>query len=612
MAVKSTTGYFLSWRLFGTDPQDTTFGFNVYQGTTKLNSAVITNATSYQDNVGGTGTYTVKAVTNGVEGEVSGPALVIDSGYVNIPLTPPAGGTDKGGAAYTYSANDGSVGDVDGDGVYEVFLKWDPSDSKDNEMAGYTGTQILDAYRLDGTKLWRIDLGINIRAGQHYTQFLVYDFDGDGKAEVAMKTAPGTKDGAGNFLATGPAAGADNTADYRSTVTTSLGKITSGPEWYTVFEGATGKELITTTYLPGRGSDPNGWGAIQGIAESVDLGWGNDTLVDNFADRHLASIAYLDGVRPSLIPCRGYYWRTALWASDWRNGQFTQRWLFDTDNGGNGKDGKPLQSSTGYMSQGSHSLRQGDVDGDGFDEVLYGSMTVDDDGQGLYSTGLRHGDAMHFSVLDPSRGGLQVWMVHEQTSENGGINTDFRNAKDGTIIWETKNTGDNGRGMAAPLLANTPGWQMWSATGGGLFDASQKTVGAVPSSDNFAIWWDGTLNRALENGTSITSYSGTTYLDASACCESNNGSKSVPVLTADVFGDWREEVIYRTKASDALHIYTTTIPTTNRLYTLMHDPIYRMSVATENVAYNQPPEPGIYIGPGMTLPQAQPSIKYYQ
>jgi hypothetical protein len=212
VAVKSGSGYFLSWRLFGTDPQDTSFGFNVYRGTTKLNSAVITDSTNYLDSAGGSGTYTVKAVTGGVEGETSAPALVIDNGYLNIPITAPPSGTNLGGASYSYSANDASIGDLDGDGQYELVLKWDPSDARDNEMSGYTGTCILDAYKLDGTKMWRIDLGKNIRAGAHYTQFLVYDFDGDGMAEVAMKTAPGTKDGTGAFLKTGDAAGADNTA----------------------------------------------------------------------------------------------------------------------------------------------------------------------------------------------------------------------------------------------------------------------------------------------------------------------------------------------------------------------------------------------------------------
>ncbi len=610
VAVKSGSGYFLSWRLFGTDPQDTTFGFNVYRGTNKLNATVITNSTNYQDSAGGTGTYTVKAVTNGAEGETSAPAIVIDNSYLTIGLTPPPAGSSHG-SSYTETANDASIGDLDGDGQYEIVLKWDPSNSHDNAQEGYTGPTYLDGYKLNGTRMWRINLGPNIRSGAHYTQFMVYDLDGDGMAEVACKTAPGTKDGTDNFLKTGPAATADHTIDYTSTATVTQGKVVTGPEYYTIFSGKTGAELVTVNYKPDRGAE-GVFGAIQGIATPAgDLGWGNDSNY-NFVDRFLASVAYLDGERPTVIPCRGYYWRSALWALDWRDGKLTERWYFDTAAvpGAKGKDGKLLQSSEGYESQGGHSIRQGDVDGDGYDEIVYGSATIDHDGKGLYSTGLRHGDALHMSDLDPNRPGLEVWMADEQSSENGGIRSHFQDATDGTILWEDKGSGDNGRGCTGPLMPNIKGWQMWSGSGG-LYDVSQKTVGSMPSSDNFTIWWGADLTRFLENGTSITPYSGGgAGLNASGCT-SNNGSKSTPALTADIFGDWREELVLRTTGNDALRIYTTTTPTTQRLYTLMHDPIYRLSVATENVAYNQPPEPGIYIGPSMTLPQAQPKIKYY-
>ncbi len=600
IAVQSGSGYFLSWRLFGTDPQDATFGFNVYKGATKLNSAVITNSTDYQDNSTGTGTYTVKPVTNGVEGTASENAMVITGGYLNIPLTSPGPNT----------ANDCSIGDLDGDGQYEIVLKWDATNAKDNSQSGVTSDVYLEGLKLTSTNpsMWRIDLGPNIRAGAHYTQFLVYDFDGDGKAEVACKTAPGTKDGTGSYLKMGPAAGADNTVKYAN----SDGYILSGPEWYTIFEGATGKELTTVNYKPPR------YGNLNPTSAELMAEW-NDSY-GNRVDRFLASVAYLDGERPSAIPCRGYYTRTCLWAVDWRNGKLTERWYFDTDSSGKGKDGKPLKSTTptsgdGYETMGCHSLRQGDVDGDGFDEIVYGAMTVDHDGQGLYSTGLRHGDALHLGAFDPTRGGLQVWQVHEETGAppngNGGIAASFRDAKTGAILWSDPGTTDNGRGCCGPLVAGTTGWQMWSGAGG-LWDVNHKSVGSSPSSDNFTMWWGADLTRDLENGTSVTPYgsAGGPSLNATGCT-SCNGSKSTPCLTADIFGDWREEVVYTTSNYDALRIYTTTTPTTNRLYTLMHDPIYRMSVATENVAYNQPPEPGIYIGPGMTLPQAKPNIKYY-
>jgi rhamnogalacturonan endolyase len=575
IAVKSGSGYYLSWRLFGTDPQDSTFGFNVYKGGSKLNTSAITNATCYQDNSTGTGAYTIKPVTNGTEGTASESALVLSTNYLNIPLTPPGNNT----------ANDCSIGDLDGDGQYEIVLKWDAANAQDNSNPGVTDDVFLDGYKLDGTRLWRIDLGPNIRAGAHYTQFLVYDFDGDGMAEVACKTAPGTKDGTGNFLKVGPAAGADNTVAYAN----SDGYILTGPEWYTIFNGKTGAELVTVNYKPQRGSVA-AWGDSYG----------------NRVDRFLASVAYLDGERPSLVPCRGYYTRTTLWALDWRGGKLTERWYFDTDSSGTGKDGKALSA---YKGQGCHSLRQGDVDGDGFDEIVYGACTIDHDGKGLYSTGLGHGDALHLSDMDPDRPGLEVWQAHEDEATNGNIAATFRDAKTGTVIWSDPGTSDNGRGCCGPLVAGVRGWQMWS-TVGGLWNVSHTTVGNSPSPDNFTMWWDSSLNRATEDGATIAKYGGGTLLNASGC-SSNNGTKSTPCLTADIFGDWREEVVYRTNDNSALRIYTTTTPTTNRLYTLMHDPVYRTSVATENVGYNQPPEPGIYIGPGMTLPQAKPNIKYY-
>jgi rhamnogalacturonan endolyase len=442
--------------------------------------------------------------------------------------------------------------------------------------------------------MWRIEVGVNIREGAHYTQFMVYDLDGDGIAEVAIKTAPGTKDGTGNFLKTGPAVGADNSVN----LVNADGKILTGPEWYTIFNGKTGAELVTVEYKPLRG-EPGVWGAVAGIADASDMGWGDDTN-GNFVDRFLASIAYIDGERPSVVPCRGYYWRTACWALDWRDGKLTERWLFDTVTGGVGKDGKKYQSSQGYQSQGVHSIRQGDVDNDGFDEIVMGQSVIDHDGVGLYSTGLRHGDAFHFGAFDPVRGGLQAYSVHEQVHSNGGIGASFRNAGTGEVYWTDPGTSDVGRGCAAPIT-NTKGWQFWSGVGG-PWDVNHKSAGSKPSSQNFAIWWGADLLREPQDGASFNG------LSASGC-KGNNGSKNTPGLNADLFGDWREETVLT--CGNELRVYTTTIPNNNRLYTLMHDPIYRMSVATENVAYNQPPEPGIYIGYGMTLPQPKPNIKYY-
>lgn len=409
VAVKTGTGVFVSWRLMGTEGSNVSF--NVYRDGTKVNATPITNSTNLQDASGTSSSkYTVRAVVSGTEQAASAAASVWGNNYLSVPLSVPAGGTTPDGVAYTYSANDASAGDLDGDGEYELIVKWDPSNSKDNSQSGYTGEVFIDAYKLNGTRLWRISLGKNIRAGAHYTQFMVYDLDGDGKAEVAMKTADGTKDGTGVVIG-------DASKDHRN----SSGYVLSGPEFLTVFNGQTGKALSTVNYEPARGN-VSSWGDNYG----------------NRVDRFLAAIAYLDGERPSLVMARGYYTRTVLVAYNWRNGQLTKQWTFDSNTSGN----------SGYAGQGNHNLSVADVDGDGKDEIVYGAMAVDDNGKGLYTTGLHHGDAMHLSDLDPDRPGLEVFQVHE-TPSNAGV--EFRDAGTGQLIWGVKTTKDIGRGMAADI-----------------------------------------------------------------------------------------------------------------------------------------------------------------
>ena len=410
VAVKTDTGVFVSWRLLGTEGSGVTF--NVYRDGVKVNATPIMNSTNLQDSAGTTSSkYTVRAVVNGTEQAASAAVSVWGSNYLSVPLSKPADGTTPDGVNYTYSANDASAGDLDGDGKYELIVKWDPSNSKDNSQSGYTGEVFIDAYKLDGTRLWRIGLGKNIRAGAHYTQFMVYDLDGDGKAEVAMKTADGSKDGTGAVIG-------DGTKDYRN----SSGYILTGPEYLTIFNGLTGKVLTTVNYDPPRGT-VSSWGDNYG----------------NRVDRFLAGIAYLDGERPSLVMARGYYTRSVLVAYDYRNGQLTKRWTFDTNTSGN----------SAYAGQGNHSLSVGDVDNDGKDEIIYGAMAVDDNGTGLYTTKLGHGDAMHFSDLDPDRSGMEVFQVHETPSATAGI--EFRDARTGALIWGIPTSADIGRGMAADI-----------------------------------------------------------------------------------------------------------------------------------------------------------------
>ncbi|MEK4075416.1 MULTISPECIES: rhamnogalacturonan lyase [Paenibacillus] len=570
VAVKTGTGVFVSWRLLGTEGSNVSF--NVYRDGTKVNPTPITNSTNLQDASGTSSSkYTVRAVVSGTEQAASAAASVWGNNYLSVPLSVPAGGTTPDGVAYTYSANDASAGDLDGDGEYELIVKWDPSNSKDNSQSGYTGEVFIDAYKLNGTRLWRISLGKNIRAGAHYTQFMVYDLDGDGKAEVAMKTADGTKDGTGVVIG-------DASKDYRN----SSGYVLSGPEFLTVFNGQTGKALSTVNYEPARGN-VSSWGDNYG----------------NRVDRFLAAIAYLDGERPSLVMARGYYTRTVLVAYNWRNGQLTKQWTFDSNTSGN----------SGYAGQGNHNLSVADVDGDGKDEIVYGAMAVDDNGKGLYTTGLHHGDAMHLSDLDPDRPGLEVFQVHE-TPSNAGV--EFRDAGTGQLIWGVKTTKDIGRGMAADIDPRYKGAEVWAD--GSLYTAKGQKLGTtLPSSTNFGIWWDGDLLRELLDSNRIDKWnyanSTTMNLLTASGVSSNNGTKSTPNLQADLFGDWREEVVWRTNDSSALRIYTTTAVTDKRIYTLMHDPVYRLGVAWQNVAYNQPPHTGFYLGEGMSTPPV-PNIRY--
>jgi hypothetical protein len=567
--VNQSSGNFIAWRLLGTDPSNVSF--NVYQGSTKLTSSPITNSTNYFHSGGSSSaSYTVRAVVNGVEQADSEQSLNISSsGYLNVGLQIPAGGTSPDGVAYTYSANDASVGDLDGDGQYEIVLKWDPSNAKDNSQSGYTGNVYIDAYRLNGTRMWRIDLGRNIRAGAHYTQFQVYDLDGDGKAEVMMKTADGTISGTGQVIG-------NASADHRN----SSGYVLAGPEFLTVFNGQTGATLATTNYVPARGT-VSSWGDNYG----------------NRVDRFLAGIAYLDGVRPSAIFSRGYYTRTVIAAWDYRNGQLTQRWVFDSD-----------VSGSQYREQGNHQLSIADADSDGKDEIMFGAMAINDNGQPMWNTNKFHGDAYHVGDLIPSRAGLEVFHPSERTDQVADWMAD---ARTGQIIWSHPTCGcDNGRAVSGDIWAGSAGAESWSSAVSGLSSAaSGSNVGRKPGSTNFLIWWDADPIRELMDGNHIDKYgtSSDTRLLTASGASSNNGTKSTPALSADLFGDWREEVIWRADNSSALRIYVSTAVTSTRIFTLMHDSMYRVAIAWQNTAYNQPPHPSFFLGDGMSIPP-QPNI----
>lgn len=570
---------FISWRLFGTETGNT--AFNIYRSGVRLNNTPLTGATNYTDVTSVNGTYVVKAVVNGVEESNSMEAAVWARQVLQIPIQQPAGGTTPDAVAYTYTANDASVGDLDGDGEYEIILKWDPTNSKDNSQSGYTGNVYLDAYKMNGTRLWRIDLGINIRAGAHYTQFLVYDFDSDGKAEVACKTADGTRDGVGTIIGSA-------TADYRN----SSGYILSGPEYLTVFNGLTGAAMDTKAYTPARGT-VSSWGDNYG----------------NRVDRFVAAVAYLDGVNPSMVFGRGYYTRLVRSAWDFKNGQLTQRWIFDSNTSGNG----------GYAGMGNHQMTVGDANADGRDEVYNGTSAVNFNGTGWFTNGFGHGDAMHMSDMDPDRPGLEIWLCLEDQSRYSGQGLRMLDAATGAPVWGVPTTGDIGRAMAADVDPRYKGYELWGSAGR-LYNIKGDSIAPARPTFNHTVWWDGDLLRELLDGVRLEKWNhltnqlsrlltlSQTDLGASA---SNNGTKANPALTADILGDWREEIIMRSGDNQFLNIYTTINSTTHRIYTLMHDPQYRLAIAWQNAAYNQPPHPGFYLGEGMNTPPV-PNIQLVQ
>ncbi|RSS57586.1 rhamnogalacturonan lyase [Streptomyces sp. WAC01280] len=561
VSVHTDTGNLVSWRWLGTDPDSV--AFNVYRAGTKVNSTPVTASTNFfHSGAPSTADYTVRAIVGGVEQADSVHAVQLRTGYKDVPITPPAGGTTPDGVAYTYEANDASVGDLDGDGDLDFVLKWQPTNAKDNSQSGYTGNTVVDGITLDGTRLWRIDLGRNIRSGAHYTQFQVYDYDGDGRAEVAMKTADATVDGRGTVIGSA-------SADHRN----SSGYVLAGPEYLTMFDGLTGAALGTTAYVPARGT-VSSWGDSYG----------------NRVDRFLAATAYLDGARPSLIMARGYYTRSVIAAWDWRDGAFTRRWTFDSSSSTN--------AGKGYDGQGSHSLSVGDVDADGKDEIVYGAMAVDDNGSGLWTTRTGHGDAQHLGDLDPGTPGLEYFKVSESASQPAQLYIDPAN---GTVRWQLAACCDNGRGVAGDIWAGNDGAEVWSSSDTSVRDEAGATKGREPSSTNFLSWWDGDTTRELLDGTRIDKYgtAGETRLLTGASVASNNTTKATPAISGDILGDWREEVVWRTSDNTALRIYSTPYETGTRITTLLHDTMYRTGLAWQNTAYNQPPHPSFHIGNGM-------------
>lgn len=618
IAIKTDGGVYLSWRLF--DSEDNIFGsadknvsFNVYRDGKKISE--VATKTNYVDSTVGTN-YSVAPVINGVEGEKCNPVTAYNNSYFDIPLLKPDDETiydpsNNKLATYSFFPSDCSTGDVDGDGEYEIIVKW-TSHERDVGTPAYSGTVHLAAYKLDGTKLWKndIELGKNVYSSAHTLQFLVYDFDGDGKSEVICQTSLGSKDGQGKYVSNAAQSDEEikaitdeqnSTADYRG----SYGVITEGEEFLTIFNGETGAAMDTISLPTTRGSE-------NGVDYGDDFG--------NRSNRFVSDIAYLDGEKPYAIYLRGYYFgrngkqRTSIAGISWDGTALSPTYRFDTQKGQEGYYDGAYQ----YVGNGNHNCTVADVDNDGKDEFITGAlcMEVNDDNEfrPKWCTYLQHGDALHIGNYDPTHTGFEFFTVHEDSGTNSlsgnDITLDFGmsviDAETGNIMFHEGASDDTGRGVMANVGAGGY-YQIWSAknsarqsNGGTDFTTATSLTGRNTPSMNFRIFWDGDLYDNLLNGANITDWNGRNMSNIFSAgnydCVSINGTKANPSLQADLFGDWREEVVYPTSDGTALRVFSTTDTTDYKIKTLMQDPVYRSGVAAEQTAYNQPPHVGFYMG----------------
>lgn len=618
-------GILVTWRLLASE-YNKGLTFNVYRNGDKINASPVA-ALDYVDAGGKTGDiYVVETVNTGA---ISKPATAWADNYMDIPLQRPADrpnpalayGATSNADPITYTANDASVADVNGDGRYEILVKWYPSQAQDPGLANrHTGETIFDLYTLEGKLLWRINLGINIVSSAHHSAFNFYDLDQDGKAEFSIKTADGTRgylpkaDGTIDDLTDTPAwvlgdpeavwvGGLQNPAKDNQVNDTALGRVASGPETFTIFNGETGQPMDTVDYF---------------APYNITSNWGDTN--NNRSDRFNGAVAYMpkNGVHgaepyPTVIEVRGHYGPHFAAAYQFIDGTIERIWTFK------------LADWNAGTNQGNHNLQVADVDFDGYQEVVLGGITLDQDGTIVWSTnGTRgtaaagHGDALHVGAMVPGSNEIYVFQPHEMGPPN---NVTLVRGSTGEPVWTyAANMGDVGRGVAANVTS-LPGFEVWgietpmyNIVSGEVMTTDVGGIGVTNKAPvNFILYWDGDLlseffdgpdNLNSADAPSITKFNYDTSTGQSELATlqtltgtySNNGTKANPSLIADIFGDWRDEVLVRTSDNHALRIYTTDIPTDNVIYTLMHDPQYRMAANSQNAMYNQPEHLSFYLG----------------
>ena len=590
IAVHTDGGNLVSWRFLGTDNPDMTY--NLYCDEKKLNDEPITTTNFFHKGATANAAYTLCEVKNGVEASGKAEASAWDNDYLEFPVTKREG----------YNIDDGAVGDLDGDGEYEILLRRTPS----MDVKTRDSYPLIEAYKLDGTHMWTIDIGPN-EINEVDINMLVYDLDGDGKSEVVLRSFEGTTDGAGNTIGD---TNNDGITDYsKNEQNLAIFKdrqyIVSTPEFLSVYDGKTGAERGRTELLPSK--EP---------LSSWSYRYSDTSRLTKRASHYLFGVAYLDGKTPSIVMVRGAWDNVKAAAWHFKCGSFTLDWELDTPN---------TEDVNSIWGSCNHNLATADIDFDGCDEIISGPMAIDNNGSQMYAVKtydesgnaqkLLHGDAFDLAKMDPGYNGYLVWACHE--TSNLPANAELHDARTGQVFWGYGKNKDTGRSRSADIDPTKSGHEVWASTGTipssisgetlsdtwdgfNYYDASGNLTGTGSLPMNFKLYWDGDLLSEFLDNTTISKYNwedkSVDTLKTLDGCASNSGTKAVPCLSADIMGDWREEVVMKTADESAIRIYSTAIPTDYKIYTLMHDPYYRTSVAVQNNHYNQPPNLSYYLG----------------
>ena len=623
VAVKKQSGVFVSWRVLA--HEDEGVRYNIYRNGAKLNATPL-SVSNYTDASGTeSSSYTVRAVVDGVLQAASKAATPWNTGRIDVsrkvlfpcpaylpiamqPIQDRKGKTvwsrTNGIVSFTenYTINDVSLGDLDGDGRIDLLVK---RINQTDVVNGYlqandSAYNLLEAYDMDGQRMWYIDCGPNM-VSMNSTELnaVCYDWDLDGRAEVLLRgadnmiihMADGTTYNVGNMTV--------NTRNQLTSHTNSQYEWThTGAEYLLYLDGKTGKPYWVRDYpLP----------RLESGETSEKSAWGDD--YGHRSSKYFMGAPFLDGRRPSIFLARGIYTRHKMVAYDVdpATHQLTERWRWS-----NNTAGSP------WYGQGNHNYVIADVDGDGCDEIVYGSMVIDNNGRGLSTTGLGHGDAMHVGDLDPFRPGMEVFACNENKPSNN-----YRDATTSEIRYRDVGTSDDGRAMAGNFLADYPGCVGMSTKSGVISLTADKVISAVvndwnnstpyPAALNFRIYWDGDLLEESVNspGTErecIVLKAGSGRIMQTGGVAMINDSKNNPCAQGDILGDWREELVLRSTDNGELRIYTTTDSTPFRLPSLWFDHAYRQAMVWQPLGYNQPPHASFFLGELEGITQAPPPL----